>query len=122
MSNSNTVKDILLREKLLDYKCKICGNIGEWNNKPLSLQLHHKDGHRTNNDISNLEFLCLNCHSQTDNYGYKNAERKEKEKYFCQQCGGEISKNTRTGLCKICANKKVFYKRNARKRIFNIYN
>ena len=107
--NSNahriTVKEIVLREKLVEYKCDICGNDGVWNNKRLSLQLHHKDGDATNNEIENLIFLCPNCHSQTDNYGYKNAQRLEKKKYYCTDCGNEISKDSRTGKCKTCAAK-----------------
>lgn len=41
--NSNTVKDIIIREKLLEYKCAVCGNKGIWNGKELKLQLHHKN-------------------------------------------------------------------------------
>jgi hypothetical protein len=32
------------------------------------LELHHKDGDRTNNILSNIELLCPNCHALTDNY------------------------------------------------------
>ena len=53
------------------YKCEICG-ISEWNGKPISLQLHHVDGNRKNNLLSNIQILCPNCHSQTDNYAGKN--------------------------------------------------
>ncbi len=28
-----------------------------------ALEVHHKDKNRSNNDISNLEILCANCHS-----------------------------------------------------------
>ena len=57
------------RLKLLGvpYKCDICGVV-EWEGRPLSLQLHHKDGDHYNNEISNLQLLCPNCHSQTDTY------------------------------------------------------
>ena len=104
-ANRITVRDIVLREKLIEYKCGICGNDGIWNNKELSLQLHHKDGDITNNEIKNLVFLCPNCHSQTDNYGYKNAKKLEKKKYYCTDCGKEITKDSRTGKCKDCAAK-----------------
>jgi len=53
--------------------------------------------------------LCPNCHTQTDNFGGKNTNRKVK-KYYCTECGNEITKNTRTGLCKDCVNKKIFTK------------
>ena len=40
-------------------QCQRCG----YNNEPLILGIHHKDRNRHNNDISNLEILCPNCHS-----------------------------------------------------------
>lgn len=39
----------------------ICGSCGYSN--ILALEVHHKDRDRANNDISNLEILCANCHS-----------------------------------------------------------
>lgn len=65
-------------------------------------QLHHIDGDETNNELSNLQMLCPNCHSQTDNYCGQ-ANKKEKKKYHCSQCGREIKTNTK--LCPICAAK-----------------
>lgn len=46
----------------------------------LSLQLHHKDGDRTNNEIDNLTYLCPNCHAITDSYGGKNNEGQKRVK------------------------------------------
>ena len=69
------MKRIILRENLIEYKCSCCGNNGYWNNKNLNLQLHHIDGDRTNNELSNLTFLCPNCHSQTENYSGSNANK-----------------------------------------------
>ena len=40
--NINRLKKRILREKLLDYKCAKCGNVGIWNGKSLTLQLEHK--------------------------------------------------------------------------------
>ena len=53
----------LLIEKF-GYRCNCCG-ISEWNGKPLTLEVNHKDGDASNNTFDNVEFLCLNCHSQT---------------------------------------------------------
>jgi hypothetical protein len=48
-------------------KCESC-DLTEWKNKSIPLEVHHKDGNRTNNDLSNLQLLCCNCHALTDNW------------------------------------------------------
>lgn len=53
------------------HQCECCKNT-EWLEKPINLQVHHIDGDRTNNELDNLQLLCLNCHSYTDNFGSKN--------------------------------------------------
>ena len=45
-------------------KCKL----DKWNDESIPLEVHHRDGDRTNNELSNLELLCCNCHAQTDFY------------------------------------------------------
>ena len=57
-----------------EYKCECCG-ISEWNGKTLRLQLHHVNGNARDNSLDNLQILCPNCHTQTDNYGSKNAKK-----------------------------------------------
>jgi hypothetical protein len=52
-------------------KCSECSIESSWNNKPLVLQLDHKDGDSDNNYPKNLRLLCPNCHSQTDNFSSK---------------------------------------------------
>lgn len=73
-----------------DSKCSLCG----WNKKNprtgnVPLHVHHKDGNQNNNHIDNLELLCPNCHSITDNYGSLNKgrgnpriRRSKKEQYY----------------------------------------
>lgn len=65
--NAAKTKDILLNHKLKEYKCEICG-LSVWNDKPITLQLHHINGDGTDDRIDNLQLLCPNCHSQTDSY------------------------------------------------------
>lgn len=38
------------------------------------LHVHHIDGDATNNSEDNLQLLCPNCHSLTENYGRLNAK------------------------------------------------
>jgi len=68
-SGQHYIKPSLLKEKLiaLGYKkdcCERCGRT-EWNNQSIPLELHHIDGDRYNNSLSNLQILCCNCHAQT---------------------------------------------------------
>ena len=65
------LKRRLLAEKLLLRKCNSCAR-GSWMNQRISLELHHKNGRRSDNRLSNLELLCPNCHALTDNYRGKN--------------------------------------------------
>ena len=66
-------------KRFAEYKCSIC-NIFEWNGKKLSLQIDHIDGNNKNNTKENIRWLCPNCHTQTDNWGFKNASIEAKEK------------------------------------------
>jgi Zn finger protein HypA/HybF involved in hydrogenase expression len=65
-------KRIKLEQK---NKCNKCG-INSWNDKPITLELEHKDGNNQNNKRENLECLCPNCHSQTSTWRGKNKTNK----------------------------------------------
>jgi Zn finger protein HypA/HybF involved in hydrogenase expression len=66
--NRTKLKDRLIKEGIKEYKCECCG-LMEWNGKPIILQLHHLNGIHNDNRLSNLQLLCPNCHSQTENFG-----------------------------------------------------
>jgi Zn finger protein HypA/HybF involved in hydrogenase expression len=61
----------LISDGIKEHKCEIC-NLTEWNSEKIPLELHHIDGNRYNNDIVNIQILCPNCHSQTENNSGKN--------------------------------------------------
>lgn len=61
--SSYKLKNKLIEEKIKDTKCEICG-ISEWNSEPVVLELDHKDSNHLNNEISNLQIICPNCHAQ----------------------------------------------------------
>lgn len=65
-------KRVLLEQ---NHKCNHCG-IDNWNNKPITLELEHKDGNNKNNSRDNLEAICPNCHSQTLTWRGKNKKNK----------------------------------------------
>lgn len=72
------IKKRIIEQKLISYECSVCGNIGEHNNKPLSLQLDHINGNGCDHRLENLRFLCPNCHSQTETYAGKGSKGKRK--------------------------------------------
>ena len=65
----STLKTYLTEDR--GYACSCCG-ISDYNGKPLSLQVDHIDGNGFNHSPDNLRLLCPNCHSQQDNWGYRN--------------------------------------------------
>lgn len=65
------LKHRLFREGLKSPICETCG-ITEWLGNAISFHLHHINGNHRDNRLTNLQILCPNCHSQTENYGHKN--------------------------------------------------
>ena len=66
------------RHKVIEYKCSNCGCDGHWQNGIISLELDHINGDNTNNELTNLRYLCPNCHALTDTYKGKNKALKNK--------------------------------------------
>jgi len=100
---SDTLKWKLFSSGLKKYMCENC-HCTHWNGKQISLQLHHINGDNTDNRLENLQILCPNCHSQTDNFcGLSNNENMI---YYCRCCGKIIEKK-QTKLCDECYEKMV---------------
>jgi hypothetical protein len=62
------LRPLAIRFGLYTGTCNICNVPDKWNGNPLTLELDHIDGINDNNVVSNLRWLCPNCHSQTPTY------------------------------------------------------
>lgn len=113
-----TLKNRLIKENLLEYKCVECGITDLWNNKPIKLQIDHINGISDDNRLGNLRFICPNCHSQTSSYAGKNKNRSVKlvkppkrirRDRLCTVCGISITKSSTSGKCHkcVCAERRI---------------
>lgn len=66
------------RHEAIKYECVNCGCNGHWLNGIISLEIDHIDGDNTNNEITNLRYLCPNCHALTETYRGRNKALKNK--------------------------------------------
>ena len=94
---SKSMIERLVEYELKKYCCEECG-VSNWNNKPIRLELHHKNGINDDDRLENLQLLCPNCHSQTDNFRALNISHVEKTK------NKRIRKKK---LCPICEEKEI---------------
>ena len=76
LSNSALKKILITAGR--SYECEMC-EISEWQGHKISLDLDHIDGDTFNNDLSNLRYLCPNCHSTTHTYRRRNINTGKKK-------------------------------------------
>lgn len=76
--NSTKLKHRLIEEGVKEHKCEKCGN-HKWLDDLIPIELHHVNGNCRDNRLNNLQILCPNCHTLTDNYGSKNIKIKREQ-------------------------------------------
>ena len=96
------IRKYILRNNSIEYKCEMCGNIGEWMGKTISLELDHIDGDPMNNEKSNLRFLCPNCHATTSTYRGKNKKINNKIDIRQNKIDRYDKDDSKKDICPIC--------------------
>lgn len=78
-----------------NYKCERCGvQVSSFETE--YIQVHHKNGDKTNNSDSNLECLCIKCHSEVDPTHVRNFSTRPQQmliKLFLQNYGNKRNPN-----------------------------
>lgn len=77
--------------------CRECG-LAEWRGKPAALEIHHVNGDTSDNDYSNLELICLQCHAQTPNW-----KGRKRNTLSLEERKERAARNRKTGKCKQCS-------------------
>lgn len=105
-ASQHTLRRWYLKGNYTEYKCSICGQEPFWNGKELTLILDHINGKNHDDRLENLRWVCPNCNQQLDTTGYKQmrVEQKLEKKYYCSNCGKEITRSSNSGLCVECSN------------------
>lgn len=110
---SSHLKKRLIEAGIKENICEICKCTNVWQNKPITLQLHHKNGNHFDNSLENLQILCPNCHSQQESHQKPKTTRTDNTKFkkhndelkrcVCQFCGKEFQADRFDRARKFCS-------------------
>lgn len=99
-ASQSSLRKLYFRGNYTPYLCSICGQKPIWNGKALTLVLDHINGVNNDDRLENLRWVCPNCNQQLETTGSRNPNRKIfAKKYYCIDCGKEISKGQRYREC-----------------------
>lgn len=118
--SSDKIRKRLIKDKIKEEKCEICG-LSEWMGEKIRFELDHKDGDHYNNKIENLQIVCPTCHSQKT---YRNKDGRKKTTSVSEiykrmddydtkhqnKSWEHISNNSIKLFCKICGKELVKHK------------
>ena len=99
-----TLRKWYIKGNYTPYICSICGQEPFWKGKDLTLILDHINGVNNDDRLENLRWVCPNCNQQLDTTGHTKLHKerldKIKKKYYCIDCGKEIT--SRAKRCHSC--------------------
>lgn len=82
----------LIEGGLLENKCALCGQLPEWEGKPLILILDHINGINNDSRFENLRLICRHCDSQLPTFAGRNNKKSKASDWTCRECGVSISR------------------------------
>jgi hypothetical protein len=112
----SSLKKRIIKEKILPYECsgEDCDITDKWHGEKISLQLDHINGVNNDHRLSNIRFLCPNCHSQTNTFSGKRLKR---EMVQCIICIVEKAEGGRRAtMCNLCRDKRMIEVKNGQKK------
>lgn len=99
-ATTSQIKRYLHRNKILNSMiCHECG-VDEWRGQKLTMHLDHINGDNRNHSLSNLRFLCPNCHSCTETFGKRKTRKEPRVCISCEK--NTLPDRSKTNICKTC--------------------
>lgn len=103
IASQHTLRRWYIKGNYTPYICSICGQEPMWQGKELTLILDHINGSNHDDRLENLRWVCPNCNQQLETTGFKKIRVLQTKKYYCKDCGKEISQGAER--CIECFNK-----------------